>query len=171
MKTVIGSWIGNSPCVEAGWYQEFQTQHQGLRITYLPAQHWCRRGLNDFNLRLWGSFMIQLGDYTIYFGGDSASGSHFKKIGQLFPNIDLAILGVGAYKPAFMMKDNHTNPQEAYEAFQQLGAKRLFPMHYGTYDLSNEPISKPFYTIQQCFEHGQQSKQLMIGGVNEVLSL
>ncbi|MEM9820989.1 MAG: MBL fold metallo-hydrolase [Bacteroidota bacterium] len=170
MGTVIQSWIGPTPLQEAGWYQTYQTQEEGLRISYLPAQHWCRRGLTDFNLRLWGSFMIEYDGYCIYFGADSASGPHFEQIGQLF-QIDLALLGIGAYKPAFMMSDNHTSPSEAQEAFQQLGAKKMIPMHYGTYDLSNEPISEPLRLIQECFQEKGQQSQLLRPGVNEVVEL
>ena len=69
------------------------------------------------------------------------------------------------------MKDNHTSPSEAYEAFQQLGAKQMIPMHYGTYDLSSEPISEPYRMIQQCFEQNGQEDQLITAGVNEVVDL
>lgn len=170
MTDVIGPWIGRTTYQEAGWYQIYDTEKFDIRITYLPAQHWCRRGLTDFNRRLWGSFMIESKGKTIYFGADSAAGSHFRQIGALFPNIDVAILGIGAYKPEFMMRDNHTSPAEAYTAFQELGAKRMLPMHYGTFDLSNEPISEPFRWIQECFESGS-NEALILPAVNEVVKM
>lgn len=171
MTSVIGKWIGETAYQEAGWYQIYDTGDRAIRITYLPAQHWCRRGLTDFNRRLWGSFMIESKGKTIYFGADSATGNHFKEIGQLFPKIDMAMLGIGAYKPAFMMKDNHTSPKEAYEAFQQLGAKQMIPMHYGTFDLSNEPIGEPYRWIKKCFVNDNYTDRLILPGVNEVISL
>lgn len=171
MHSIIGKWIANTPYQEAGWYQIYNTNLNGFKITYLPAQHWCRRGLKDFNWRLWGSFMIEAGDRTIYFGADSAFGNHFKEIGKLFPDIDIAILGIGAYKPEFMMKDNHTSPKEAYDAFKALGAKKMLPMHYGTYDLSNEPISEPYRLIQKYFEETEEQSDLLLPGINEVVPL
>ncbi len=171
MTSVIGSWIGKTPVQEAGWYQRYAAEKEGIEIIYLPAQHWCRRGLIDFNRRLWGSFIIKTEKHTIYFGADSASGDHFKEIGTLFPEIDIAILGIGAYKPAFMMKDFHANPAEAKEAFDQLGAKQMIPMHYGTYDLSREPISEPYHWIQESFSDNGESKKLIIPGINEPVYL
>jgi L-ascorbate metabolism protein UlaG (beta-lactamase superfamily) len=171
MTDVIGSWIEQTPVQEAAWYQRYNTDHRDLQITYLPAQHWCRRGLTDFNRRLWGSIMIEHQGKTIYFGADSATGSHFRKIGKLFPKIDIAMLGIGAYKPEFMMKDNHTSPSEAYAAFQQLGAKQMIPMHYGTYDLSNEPISEPYQRIQECFIADDRREDLILAEVNQVIPL
>ncbi len=167
MSSIIGHWIGDTPIQEAGWYQVYQTED--IEVTFLPSQHWCRRGLTDFNQVLWGSFMIQANGKTIYFGGDSAKGKHFGKIKQLFPNIDICILGIGAYKPQFMMQPVHTNPQEAFEAYQQLGAKKMIPMHYGTYDLSWEPISEPYYQIQDIFEQYQLGDQVLPIGVGEAV--
>ncbi len=160
MNNVIQSWVGDTPIQEAGWYQMYETKD--VEIIFLPSQHWCRRGLTDFNRVLWGSFIIRTPEKTIYFGGDSASGKHFEEIGKLFPNIDVCMLGIGAYKPDFMMQEVHTSPAEAKDAFEQLGAKKMIPMHYGTYDLSWEPISEPFYNIQSLFE-GTPEKLLPLG--------
>ena len=171
MTDVINSWVGNNVIQEAGWYQKYALQKEGIEIIYLPAQHWCRRGLTDFNRRLWGSFLIKSEKRTIYFGGDSASGSHFAEIGTLFQEIDIAILGIGAYKPEFMMKENHASPSEAKEAFDQLGAKQMIPMHYGTYDLSSEPISEPYHLIQQSFSESNEPEKLILPGINEVVYL
>lgn len=165
MSNVISKWVGNTKIQEAGWYQRYQTKD--VEIIYLPAQHWCRRGLMDFNKVLWGSFIIRTADYCIYFGGDSATGSHFEEIGRLFPNIDVAILGIGAYKPDFMMQDVHTSPDEAFEAFQQLGAKKMIPMHYGTYDLSNEPISEPLSLLKKAFAAADITDRLLPLGIGE----
>lgn len=169
MSTVIRNWVNGTPIEEAGWYQTFETEK--VRITYLPSMHWCRRGLNDFNYQLWGSFMIEGGGKTIYFGADSGPGKHFAEVGNLFPSIDIAILGIGAYKPAYMMQKIHTSPIQAKEAFDQLGAKKMIPMHYGTMDLSNEPISEPYHHIQHLFAESEEKDRLVLLGVNEVFSL
>ena len=170
MSKVMASWTKGNEIQEAGWYQQYQLPHQDLRITYLPTRHWCRRGLLDFNRVLWGSFMIETDQQCIYFGGDSASGNHFAEIAQLFPRIDIAILGIGAYKPDYMMEDVHANPAEALEAFQQLQAKKMIPMHYGTYDLSDEPISEPYHWIKRAFAEAGLSEALILPAVGEVVN-
>lgn len=153
MKDLIAPWIKGDPEIqEAGWYQRYNLFNDKLRITFLPSRHWCRRGTRDFNKRLWGSFMIETPERVIYFGSDSGYGDHFAQLGRIFPKIDLAILGIGAYRPKFIMKESHTNPKEAKKAFEKLGAKKMIPMHFGTYDLSNEPMNEPYLWIQELFK-------------------
>jgi L-ascorbate metabolism protein UlaG (beta-lactamase superfamily) len=168
MSSVIKSWLPrNTKIQEAAWYQIYNIADKTLKISFLPSRHWCRRGLLDFNRRLWGSFMLEANGKTIYFGSDSSKSAHFEQVGKLFPTIDYAMLGIGAYSPDYMMRDVHTTPEEAYEAFQQLGAKTMLPMHYGTYDLSDEPISEPIRRLEACAKK-EDYKILSIG---EVLSL
>ena len=169
LSKVISPWVGNVPVEEAAWYQVFRTE--GAEITFLPSRHWCRRGLFDFNRVLWGSFMIRSGEKKIYFGADSGMGSHFEEIGQLFPGIQYAMIGIGAYKPDYMMQEIHTNPQEAMEAFRHLGSENLIPMHYGTYDLSDEPASEPYRLIQEYFRNAGQSDQLTLPAIGEFITL
>ena len=115
----------------------------------MPAKHWNKRGLTDFNKTLWGSFIIKSNNKTIYFAGDTAVGNHFKEIAEFFPKIDVALMPIGAYKPEFIMKDAHISPWEALEAFNHLQAKLFIPMHYGTYDLSDEPFGEPYRVMQK----------------------
>jgi len=35
------------------------------------------------------------------------------------------------------------NPEEALRAFIEVGARRMVPMHYGTFRLSYEPLDEP----------------------------
>jgi len=133
---------------EAGWYQQYNTK-QEIEIFFMPAKHWNKRGLTDFNKTLWGSFIIKSNNKTIYFAGDTAVGNHFKEIAEFFPKIDVALMPIGAYKPEFIMKDAHISPWEALEAFNHLQAKLFIPMHYGTYDLSDEPFGEPYRVMQK----------------------
>lgn len=128
---------------EAGWWQRFDTGADELEIVYLPAMHWNRRGLLDLNEMLWGAFMIRSGEKSVFFGADSGYDAHFKTIGEHFAQPDLCLLGIGAYAPRWFMHTSHTNPDEAVQAFHDLGGRRLFPMHYGTFDLSDEPFGEP----------------------------
>lgn len=158
---LLRSWKITNPIVEAGWYQQYQLETD-VQVTYLPAKHWNRRGLTDMNNMLWGSFMLQSSTQTIYFGADSGLGMHFEEIGQLFPSIDYAMLGIGAYKPEWFMHTAHTSPADALVALQQLGAKQLVPMHFATFDLSDEPL---FYPKQELLQLQEQQN------INDVLHL
>jgi L-ascorbate metabolism protein UlaG (beta-lactamase superfamily) len=120
-------------------------EHAGVRISCLPVKHFGGRWQinGDFLKYHYASFMIEAGGKTIYFGGDTAYGPHFKNIAKKFPNIDVAILPIGAYEPRWMMHENHVSPEEALQAFIDLGARVMIPMHYGTFKLSREPMDAP----------------------------
>jgi L-ascorbate metabolism protein UlaG (beta-lactamase superfamily) len=131
----------NIQVIELDWYKSCDIDAK-LSITLTPAKHWSRRGIFDTNRALWGGFVIKSDKKTIFYAGDSAYDRHFKEIGEKV-DIDIAILPIGAYKPEFIMKTNHLNPKEAYRAFLDLKAKKMMPVHYGTFKLSDEPVNEP----------------------------
>jgi len=155
---------------EAGWYQQFNTGDE-IEIYLLPAYHWHKRTLSDLNSILWGSYIIKYKDKTIYFAGDSAYSSHFKEIGELFKEIDYAILPIGGYDPPFMMKDNHLNPEEAVQAYYDLNAKILIPMHFGTFDISDEPIGDPIRWLNRLIKARTFNGDVKILDVGEILRI
>jgi L-ascorbate metabolism protein UlaG (beta-lactamase superfamily) len=162
-------WGIKNQIIEAGWYQEFNLENE-FKISYLPAKHWTRRYLTDTNVSLWGSFMIESKstESCIYFGADSGYGVHFKEIGSLFPNITFAMLGIGAYEPTWFMHTSHTGPGDALKAFKDLNAKTLVPMHYGTFDLSDEPVYYPEQILKELTQNEPNEivKYLKIGEKN-----
>lgn len=132
------------PNVEtAGWYQQFSTDTSKIEIYFMPARHWSRRGLTDTNKHLWGSFVIKANGKKIFFSGDTGYGSHLKEVGDLFGGIDFCIIGVGAYKPEWFMSSNHISPSNAVKAANEMRTNHFLPMHYGTFDLSDEPMGEP----------------------------
>jgi L-ascorbate metabolism protein UlaG (beta-lactamase superfamily) len=147
MESLLRPWCRNLSIEMAGWYQQYETQGD-VSIFYLPARHWSKRGLSDENKRLWGAFCLQSKDKTVYFSADSGYGSHFKEVKTLFPTIDVAIIGVGAYKPEWFMHPNHASPHDAVRAFNEMEAKIFIPMHYGTFDISDEPVGEPLRILQ-----------------------
>jgi L-ascorbate metabolism protein UlaG (beta-lactamase superfamily) len=91
--------------------------------------------------RGFGGYIIEMGGRTIFHCGDTAFFDGFKEIGERF-KIDLALLPIGAYDPP-SGREVHMNPEQALEAFLQLGARRMVPMHYGSFRLSYEPVDEP----------------------------
>lgn len=161
--------IGVKNIQEAAWWQRYDTPN--LDITLLPAKHWNRRFINDFNTTLWGSFAIQHTDTSIYFAGDTAYSSHFKEINEYFNAFDVCLMPIGAYKPRYMMKWAHISPQEAIEAFQVLNGKTFIPMHYGTFDLSDEPPSEPIKIVRDYFSNHQISNAVKVLKVGELFEV
>jgi len=150
---------------EAGWYQKYKTDDE-IEVFFLPAKHWNRRGILDFNKTLWGSFVVRYKGTTVYFAGDTSFGNHFDEIGKMFPGIDYCLLPVGAYKPEEIMKEAHLSPWEALEAFKIMKAKTFIPMHFGTYDLADEPLGEPQRVIEGFKDQG--IKILKVGEVMEL---
>ena len=168
MGDLLGPWLARDQgMTEAGWYQRYDVDD--LEITLMPTQHWCRRYLTDTNRRLWGSFVLRGGGKTLWFGGDSAYAPHFAEVNGLFPGIDLAMIGIGAYKPAWFMQAAHTSPAQAWRGFEDCGARRLVPMHYGTYDLSREPPGEPRRLIRALAEKAGRSGDLTLPAVGQVV--
>lgn len=138
---LIQGWCPGIEVVEAGWYQQLDDRQ--LKITFLPAQHWGKRSLNDGGQRLWGAFMLQGDGLSVYYGGDTGYSNHFVEIPELFGEPDYALLGIGAYKPRWFMQPNHISPYDTLTASEEMRARVTIPMHYGTFDLSDEPLSDP----------------------------
>ena len=123
-----------------------------VRFTFLPAFHWSQRGMFDKNKSLWGSWMIQLGGKTIYFGGDTAYSRHFKSIGKEFERIDCAILPIGPCDPHKWMKFSHANAQGAYQGFKDLNARHFIPMHWGTFYFGTDTFDTPMMMLKDVWQ-------------------
>lgn len=157
--------------IEAGWYQQFPDNLDGLEFYFMPALHWSSRGLFDRNIRLWGSFVIKSKDSMIYFMGDSGYDSHFKEIGDLFGKFDYCLMGVGAFLPWYIMHSSHTTPYEAVNGFHDLGGRTFIPMHYGTYDLADEPLEEPLHRLRDLDNNNLINGKLLILKIGEVTSI
>lgn len=117
------------------------TEIAGLKITATPARHWGARLFHDTH-RGFGGYVIQA-EHTpaIYHSGDTAYFGGFREIGRrLQPEI--ALLPIGAYFPD-SYRAVHTSPEEALQAFHDLGARVMIPMHYNTFRLGREPMNEP----------------------------
>ena len=167
LDKLLGEWCQN-PIQAAGWYQTY-TLADDIDICYVPSRHWANRGILDVNTTLWGGFVIKIGNKTVYFGGDSGYGSHFKDIGALFPNIDVALIGAGAYSPAWFMAPNHQSPQDALQAFKDSRAKVFVPFHYGTFDAADEPLGEPETILKNQQKEGKIGEELRILKLGEPL--
>lgn len=158
------------PYQEAGWYQKFSLLPNGVEVYFMPASHWHRRGVFDMNKVLWGSFVIKTSAHTLFFAGDTAFADHFSEIEQVLGPMDTCLMPVGAYKPAFLMSKSHLNPHEAVKAYNHLRGGTFIPMHYGTFDLSDEPPGEPVRLLEQIAASGML-QGLRIPAIGEAVLL
>ena len=149
--------LGFSRIVEMDWWETFS--QRDWKVTFTPSKHWGARTLHD-NHRGYGGFVLEYQGRKIYHAGDSAYFEGFKEIGKrLAPEI--ALLPIGAYHPETFRRV-HMGPDEAIKAFKDLGARRLVPMHYGTFRLSFEEMDEPPRWLRQLAVEQNLLKQLRI---------
>lgn len=87
----------------------------------------------------------------------------------MFGAPDYALLGIGAYKPRWFMQANHISPYDSLTAASQMKARITIPMHYGTLDLSDEPLSDPPAVFAE--EAGKRNIQVKIPALGEIVKL
>ncbi|KAL9657328.1 hypothetical protein ABK040_011548 [Willaertia magna] len=154
-----------------------------VKFTFLPTQHWSLRNGFDRNEVLWGSWgfevihkeenttslQIEEKSKKFWFAGDTGYSSKcFTEIGERYGPIDLAFIPIGAYEPRWFMRNQHINPADAVQIYQDIKCRRAVAMHWATFILTTEPVMHPKEFLeeeldrcnipQECFvtmKHGQ----------------
>lgn len=126
---------------ELDWWEAAEIGQ--VRVHCVPAQHFAGRGLTDGNTRLWAGWVVEGKKRRFYHAGDTGYFPGFKEIGERLGPIDLAAIPIGAYSPASIMRFVHLDPKEAIQAGLDVQAKRILGMHFGTFDLTDEPPDEP----------------------------
>jgi N-acyl-phosphatidylethanolamine-hydrolysing phospholipase D len=164
----LKAWLARrtpAPVTELDWWQS--VRHGRWTLTCLPAQHWSNRIETPRNRTLWCSWMLDSGERRVYFAGDSGYYAGFAEIGRRFAPIDLALLPIGAYEPRWFMRTQHADPHEAYRAFQDLGARAMAAMHWGCFDLTDEPLDRPPEVFREAVQAAggdlQRSRVMAVG--------
>jgi N-acyl-phosphatidylethanolamine-hydrolysing phospholipase D len=137
----LAAWFrdrGREDVTELDWWQS--ATRGRFTITCLPSQHWSRRIEQGVNESLWCSWLVDSGDYRYYFAGDTGYFHGFAEFARRFAPIDVAMLPIGAYEPRWFMGWQHLDPAQSYQAFLDLKARFMLPMHWGTFDLTDEPL-------------------------------
>ncbi|MEU3553219.1 MBL fold metallo-hydrolase [Streptomyces fragilis] len=177
----LGRWFtrkGFRQVVELDWWESARLG--GVRLDFVPSHHWSKRTLTDTCRSLWGGWMLTApgagsgpGDgegerRRVYFAGDTGYGHWFRRIGERYPGIDLALMPIGAYEPRWWLRDVHCDPEEAVQATLDLGARRMAPMHWGTFLLSSEPVMEPLHRVRDAWAAAGRPREdlwdLPIGG-------
>ena len=69
------------------------------------------------------------------------------------------------------MEHNHLNPEQAGEAFLQTGARIFIPMHWGTFQLTDEPLTEPAERLREWWRRHDpgDGRRLAVPSVGETL--
>jgi L-ascorbate metabolism protein UlaG (beta-lactamase superfamily) len=134
--------LGIADVVELDWWDG--RVERGLTLTCVPAQHFASRTPFDLNRRLWAGWVVAGRGRRAFFGGDTGYYEpYFREIGGRLGPFDLAAISIGTYRPASIMGLTHTTPEESLRLFADVRGRRFVAVHWGTFDLAEEPIAEP----------------------------
>lgn len=167
---------GLGPVVELDWWQ---SQRIGaVEVVLTPVQHWTARGLGDQLATLWGGYALLAPDFHLFFGGDTAYSQDFARVRQHFAprqgatGFDLAVLPIGGYEPRWFMKTQHINPAEAVQIHRDLAARQSLGMHWGTFELTDEPLDEaPRALARARTEQGLADEAFFVTAIGETRRL
>ncbi|TSC82089.1 MAG: metallo-beta-lactamase family protein [Parcubacteria group bacterium Gr01-1014_20] len=125
--------------VELGWGETYKKE---VTIHTFKPRHWGFRYLWEKEERGYNAYLFENNGKSVFFGGDTGYGDLFKKVSSKY-SVGFAILPIGAYNNPPTFRPNHMNPEDALQAFKDLKAKHLIPIHWGNFKLSLEPINEP----------------------------
>jgi L-ascorbate metabolism protein UlaG (beta-lactamase superfamily) len=136
--------------VELEWGQEHAPR--GVRIVSTPSRHYSGRRLGDRNATLWTSWSVIGARHRFYVSGDTGYSDHLRAIGERFGPFDLAFIKIGAYGPGAPWLDIHMSAEDAVRAARDVKARRMVPVHWGTFNLAfhawDEPIRRTLAAAQ-----------------------
>jgi N-acyl-phosphatidylethanolamine-hydrolysing phospholipase D len=155
--------------VELDWWQ-----HQDIgnvRVHCVPAQHHSGRGIGDAGRSLWAGWVVKGPSRSFYFAGDTGYTPSMKGIQDRLGSVDLAAIPIGAYSTPSPGPFLHTTPEEALQLAEDLGARRAVGMHFGTFDLSDEPLDEPPHRFRaEAQRRGLSDDQAWLMKVGETRS-
>ena len=147
---------------ELDWWASVQREE--CLMTCIPVQHFSGRTLWDRNRRLWSGWSILGRRRHFFFAGDTGYYRElFTRIGQRLGPCHVAAIPIGAYLPPSIMRLVHSTPEQAVQIFTEVRADRLLAMHWGTFDLTEEPIGEPPKRLEaEAIRLGMDLNQLWV---------
>ena len=144
-------------------------ERDGLRITAVPVRHnGFRYGLDgEWMTTSYTGYVVEYAGRTVYFGGDTAVSQGFRATAKQFPNIDLAILPIAPINPREFMCRAHLDPPEAIQAFRDLGARYMLPIHYDTFVNSFDEVGEAPRKLLRLAETGHIGDRVLVLGIGE----
>jgi len=147
LKKLLES-FGAKNVKELEWWDN--TIFENLTIHSVPVQHWSNRSFNT-NKTLWCGWVFETQNYKCIFVGDTGYSKDFLTIQKKFGFMDLSLIPIGAYAPRWFMKDHHCNVAEAIQIHKDLKSKKSIAMHWGTFQLSDEPMDEPPKLLKKLY--------------------
>lgn len=123
--------------IELPWNRTFRVG--GVDITALEADHWGARHALD-RWRRHNAYLVDATHSRVLFAGDTAATDAFDNL----KNVDLAMLGIGAYEG---WRHRHATPEEAWEMFRRMRAAAMMATHHATFDMGESSPDEPMQRL------------------------
>jgi N-acyl-phosphatidylethanolamine-hydrolysing phospholipase D len=164
--------ISATRVIELDWWESHRFNEQ-VNVTMTPAQHWSKRGAWDTNQSLWGGWAIDIAGFKSWFAGDTGyNDSYFKDIGERLGPFRLAMIPIGAYAPRYFMQSAHIDPAQAIDVHLEVKAQQSLPIHWGTFQLTIEPILEPAQLLtEEMTRRGLPLEQFQPAKIGDTLIL
>lgn len=149
-----------NPIVEVAHWTT-HTLRPDVSVTPVPVRHYGGRLIPGLRYRGVNGYVIQMAGRTIYFAGDTRSGTHFREIGHVY-SIDVALLPLGGLCPHHLTFGKTMTMDDLHQAGRDLRAKTVIPIHWGTFGYG---LQTPHTLI------AQQRENLQIVPIGESFSI
>jgi L-ascorbate metabolism protein UlaG (beta-lactamase superfamily) len=142
--TILHAKIPAARCVVGDWWDTLAIA-EGIATTVTPANHWANRWPSDVRMALWGGHYLTTPAGAIWFVGDTGygDGAIFRDVATRIGAPDVALIPIGAYEPRWFMAAQHADPAEAVAIFGDCAAGHALGIHWGTFQLTDEPRDAP----------------------------
>lgn len=162
---------GFSNVRELAWDESLEL-FPGIRLSATPAQHFSARTPFDRNVGHWCGWLLEGSGVKLWHAGDTGYCPAFREIGEKHGPIDFAMIPIGAYSPRWFMRPIHIDPEEAVQVFLDARCKRAIAMHWGTFPLTDEPMSEPPLRLRRAVaEAGLAEDAFTTGAVGQSWTL
>ncbi|GGD96354.1 membrane protein [Aureimonas endophytica] len=141
---LIRAWRPGAEVSAHDWHERV-VLGEGVAVTFDPTHHWSARGVFDRRMTLWASFAFETPAGLVYHIGDTGffGGRNYRAARARFGAPKLAVIPIGAYRPRSVMRPQHQDPDEAVRGALFLGAEFALGSHWGTFQLTDEPVGDP----------------------------
>ena len=117
-----------------------------VQIVCTPTRHYSGRDPRHRSPTLWSSWSVLGPQHRFFYSGDTGYAKVFQDIGTRLGPFDMAFIKIGAYGPGASWVDIHMPPEQAVQVQRDVRARRMFPVHWSTFNLAyhdwDEPIRR-----------------------------
>lgn len=134
-----------------------------VKVTAVYALHFGGRyGVDSYIWRMPGctGYIIQYKGVTVFYAGDTLyDDKAYKKLGEKF-DIDLALIPIGPCRDCEeIFNHNHVASYGALLMFEDLKAKYMIPVHYGTLQYRTDP-DYPMFVLKELIAENDNTNSL-----------